>query len=320
MHFGKFNLAAAMFLSFSLSTFAQGYFPGSGEEEDENATSCVGDGCGLVFPNQEEQQASSEVSSDSDADQNQAENGTIVPDSTNAAIPADSAKVAKEEYADEDDEEDTRDRFVNETASEYAARKEGFTKTLQFGVRVGGGTNFMLGKKADGWNVGFEGNGGLTGRLPLYRRSLGLQMELDFSYRQYSYEKSTSYGYNKAKIDEMLFEIPVMLQYVLDDEGFFVNFGLNLGLKMAGESEFRQTIDTEDNQAKDKRSNTLPTVGVEFGAVVDLGFSITRWMNVDLRVVQNLNNFLDMDLIAESTIMGSKLYSLHTTLGISFLI
>ncbi len=308
MHFGKLNFVAAIVLTMSLGAFAQGYFPGSGEEEDPNASSCVGDGCGITYPNQEKTEtiSSSELSEENSQ--------------TTDTLTADSAKTTVSNETYEDEEEDSRDHFVVESASEYAARKEGFTKQLQFGIRAQGGMNQVFGKKSSGWGMGYDGGIGILGRLPLYRRSLGLQMEFDFSYRKYNYENTVSYGENKAEITQMLFEIPVMLQYFVDEDGLFINAGLNLGLKMSSESVFHQTIESDKKIEKEKHINSLPTVGVEIGAVVDIGFAITRWLIVDLRVVQNLNNMLDIDYIAESTIMGSKLLTMHASLGLSILI
>lgn len=311
MHFGKFNFVAAIVLTMSLGAFAQGYFPGSGEEEDPNASSCVGDGCGLTFPNQESASNVEDETSATVIDSTAATDSTVVNDSTKAT-------ASTEEYEDADEEDDGRPYYINESASEYAARKEGFSKTLTFGVRAGGGLNMTFGKKSSGWNMDFEGNAGIAGRLPLYRKTLGVQAELNFTYRHYNYANDVSYGHNEAEIKEIIVDIPMMLQYFFDEDGLFINFGLNLGLKMGGESTFRQTIDTEDQYAKDKRSNTLPTSGVEIGGIVDIGYPITRWMIVDLRIVQNFTNMLDMDYIAESTVMGSKLYTLHTTLGLFF--
>lgn len=301
------TLAAALSMScLSSNVMAQGVFEGSGEDDD--SSSCVGDGCGLVFPNQEEQANASDQA-------NVSENTTSPADTSGVS---DSTKVAKEEYEDDDEEEDGRVYYVNESVSEYQARKEGFTKSLTFGVRAGGGLNFAFGKKASGWNMDFEGNAGIVGRLPLYRKTLGVQAELNFTYRHYNYANDVSYGHNEAEIKEIVVDIPMMLQYFLDEDGLFINFGLNLGLRMSGESTFRQTIDTEDQHAKDKRSNTLPTSGVEIGGLINIGYPITRWMIVDLRIVQNFTNMLDMDYIAESSVMGSKLYTLHTTLGLFF--
>lgn len=332
MHFGKFNLTAAMILSFSLSVFAQGYFPGSGEEEDPNASSCVGDGCGLEFPNQNEDsnQASSEAPEQNSSEnhsennpENASDNVQTASDSsaTDSITAKNGTKSTGIEYEDEDDEDDARPYYINESASDYAARKEGFTKQLTFGVRAEGGLNFTFGKKADGWGLGYEGGAGLVGRLPIYRRTLGLQMELSYVLRRYNFEKDVSYSHDEAEITQTLFKIPVMLQYFFDEDGFYINFGLNLGLKMSAETTYRQTITNNEGKIdKRKSSNTLPTVGVEFGAVVDLGYSITQWMAVDLRVIQNFNNLLDVNRAAETTAMNAQLYTLHTTLGLSFFI
>ncbi|MCQ2093133.1 MAG: PorT family protein [Fibrobacter sp.] len=317
MRFGKFNLVATMLLSLSLNTFAQGVFEGSGEEPDN---SCVGDGCGLVFPAQQEQMDQPTENSD-DQSASASENFQ----SSNDAVAVDSSgkngtKVPDAEYTHDDDEDDARDHYVSESASEYAARKEGFSKLLQFGIRAEGGLSFLFGTKSEDWGLGYEAGAGLIGRLPIYRRTLGLQMEFSYSFRHYSYEKSVSYGHNEAELAQTQFKIPVMLQYFFDDDGFYVNFGINLGLKMSGESTYHQTIFDDGKTIKDKHSNTLPTVGVDVGAIVDLGYMITSWMSVDLRVIQNFNNLLYADGIFESPVMGSKLYALRTTLGVAFFI
>jgi hypothetical protein len=151
-------------------------------------------------------------------------------------------------------------------------------------------------------------------------RSFAVATELDFTYRLYSYEGKSDYGKNEASINESLFEIPVMGQFIFDEDGFFIGLGVNLGLKMSGDSEFKQTIEFEGQTTKDKRPNTVPTVGVEVGGLFDIGFVVNRWLVVDLRAVQNLTNLLDLDLIAESALMHSKLYTMHLTLGATFLL
>ena len=86
MHFGKFNLTAAFVLSMTLGAFAQGYFPGSGEEEDPNASSCVGDGCGMDFSSQETQSSqpveAAEGSSEPGSENVQAQEESASNDST----------------------------------------------------------------------------------------------------------------------------------------------------------------------------------------------------------------------------------------------
>ena len=318
MNFAKLSFISVFLFALTLNVNAQGVFEGSGEENDD---SCVGDGCGVVFPAQENIPAQS---TENFGEQSTEVAEVTAPSGDSAAVDStekNGTKSSMTEYADDEDEDDARDYYVSESASEYAARKEGFTKLLQFGVRAEGGVSFIFGKKADGWGLGYEAGAGLVGRLPIYRRTLGLQMEFSFSYRQFSYEKDVSYGHNEADLMQMQFKIPVMLQYFIDDDGLYVNLGVNLGLKMAGESTFRATIvDNDDKVNKDKHSNTLPTVGVDVGAVVDLGYMVTSWLAVDLPFIQNFNNLLDGNSIFESTIMGSKLYTLRTTLGLSLYI
>ena len=285
--------------------FAQGVFEGSGEVNDPN---CVGDGCGFVPADQagqENGQSYEYGNAATDADSLASNDSTQTKDS---------AKVSTANI----DEEDETPHFV-ENAAEYRARKEGFSRGVQFGVRAMGGLSKSFGKKANDWNVGPEFGGGLMARLPL-GRSFGVATELDFSYRSYSYEGKSDYGKNEATVDEMLFEIPVMGQFVFDEDGFFINLGANIGLKMNGESEFKQTIDVDGKREKDKRSNTVPTVGVEVGGLLGVGYVVNRWLVIDVRAVQNFTNLLDLDLIAESALMHSKLYTMHVNLGVTFLL
>jgi hypothetical protein len=285
--------------------FAQGVFEGSGEVNDPN---CVGDGCGFVPADQASQgngQNYEYGNATTDADSLASNDSTQTKDS---------AKVATANI----DEEDETPHFV-ENAAEYRARKEGFSRGVQFGVRAMGGISKNFGKQSSDWNIGPEFGGGLMARLPL-GRSFGVATELNFSYRRYSYDGKSDYGKNEASIKEVLFEIPMMGQYVFDEDGFFINLGANLGLKMSGDSEFNQTIDVDGKHDKDKRSNTVPTVGVEIGGLLGVGYVVNRWLSVDLRAVQNFTNLLDLDLIAESALMHSKLYTMHVTLGVTFLL
>ena len=283
--------------------FAQGVFEGSGEVNDPN---CVGDGCGFVPADQAGQDQNYEYGNAA------TDNDSLA--SSDSTQTKDSAKVATANI----DEEDETPHFV-ENAAEYRARKEGFSRGVQFGVRASGGISKNFGKNSDDWNIGPEFGAGLMARLPL-GRSFGVATELNYCYRQYSYDGKSDYGKNEASIKEMLFEIPVMGQFVFDEDGFFVNLGIDLGLKMNGDSEFKQTIDTEDKHEKDKRSNTIPTVGVEIGGLLGVGYVFNRWLMADLRAMQNFTNLLDLDLIAESTLMHSKLYTMHVTLGVTFLL
>jgi hypothetical protein len=319
--FTQSNRFAIAILAGSLAVanaFAQGDFEGSGEVPDPN---CVGDGCGFVSADQAAQ-------SEDNANYSYSANGETTdeawPDSTEQAsaeaaddsTSADSAKVATTNIDEED--EDTP-HYIQENAAEYRARKEGFSKGVQFGIRAQAGVNKNFGSKASDWNIGPEFGGGLMARLPL-GRSFAVSTELNFSYRLYSYDGKSDYGKNEASIDEMLFEIPVIAQFVFDEDGFFIGLGANLGLKMSGDSEFNQTVDFEGTKTKDKRSNTVPTVGVEMGGLFDVGYVVNRRLVLDLRVIQNFTNLLDLDLIAESALMHSKLYTMHVSIGATFLL
>jgi len=319
--FSLSNRLAIVFLAgtFAISSaFAQGDFEGSGEVPDPN---CVGDGCGFVSA---DQAAQSEENSSYSYSENGSSTEDAWPDSTEQAA-ADSTEAEAPDTTEEvattniDEEDDETPHYIDENAAEYRARKEGFSKGVQFGIRGAAGVSKSFGKGASDWNLGPEFGGGLMARLPL-GRTFAVATELDFTYRLYSYEGKSDYGKNEASINEMLFEIPFMGQFIFDEDGFFVGAGVNLGLKMSGDSEFKQTIDFEGTSTKDKRSNTVPTVGVEVGGLFDLGYVVNRWFVLDIRVVQNFTNLLDLDLIAESALMHSKLYTMHITLGATFLL
>ena len=320
------------------TALAQGEFEGSGEIADPN---CVGDGCGYISADQVSEDQAAAPNDENAESFSYSENGATSeeawPDTTEqaAAEPADESEPAAEtaEVAttniDEEDEESQH--YVAENAAEYRARKEGFSKGVQFGIRATLGVNKNLGKGASDWNIGPEIGGGLMAKLPL-GRTFAISTELNFSYRLYSYEGKSEYGQkdtdskdkaysnNEASINEALFEIPVIGQFIFDEDGFFIGLGVNLGLKMSGDSEYKQSIEYEGEVTDDKRSNTVPSVGVEVGGLFDLGYSVNRWLVVDLRIIQNFTNLLDLDLIAESTLMNSKLYTMHIGVGATLLL
>ena len=299
------NYMAAIMLA-ATSAFAQGVFEGSGEEGNSD---CVGDGCGFV-PAEPPSDNFSEAVTDS---------AQGAPDSVSAP---DSLKVATTNI---DEEDEDRPTYINESAAEYRARKEGFSKRMQFGVRASAGASKSFGNKSSLWNMGLEAGGGLMARL-LLGRSFGVATELDFTYRHYSCEKNIVYGIGstskfEATIDEKLFEIPLMFQYIFSEDGLFVGLGANLGLKMQGDSEVKQTTDKDGVKTKDVRANTIPTAGVEVGGLLDFGYSFSRWLAADLRFVQNFTNLIDLNLLDEpATLKKSKLYVLHVTLGVTFLL
>lgn len=309
------SILTLTFLGATSGAFAQGVFEGSGEEDDPNAPTCVGDGCGMDFPtpqNEDTQVIKTSEGANTASEDAQGDDPKIASDSTQQT--QDSAAVA---YLD--DEEDARTHFVTESHDDYKARKEGFTRRIRFGVRVDGGVNVPFGDN-DGWNLGFGFGGGISAKQPLSGSGLGIAAGLEFGYRQFNYEGKTEFSKDEATVSQMLFEIPITLQYAFDDEGLFFGIGANVQLKMQGESEFKQVIDTKEVHAKDKRNNTLPTTGVEVGPAVILGYTINNWCQVDVRGTFNFTNLLDQDVIAESSLMGSSLHLLHLNAGFTFLL
>jgi hypothetical protein len=88
--------------------------------------------------------------------------------------------------------------------------------------------------------------------------------------------------------------------------------------KLSSKSEYKQKIDTGKKIEKDKRKNTLPTTGVLIGGAFDIGYAFNSHFSADIRVVQYLINLVNDKAVAETEIMDSKLFTFHTTLGISF--
>ncbi|MCF0223981.1 MAG: PorT family protein [Fibrobacter sp.] len=230
-------------------------------------------------------------------------------------------------YYDDDDEQD----YIEESRAEYRARKEGFSRAAAYGFRAGlGVSKSFLGTNTSGWGLGFELNGGALARLPMYSDILAVQAELDFSYRYYSYKQNVSYavsegksdnvrtGKNKASINEMLFEIPILLQCFFGESGFFIGLGGDISLRMNGSSEFEQKFDGDSETQTE--SNSIPTVGVEFGGAFEMGYTLSDHVQLDFRVVQNITNMLDTDLVAVSEFKKTKLQPMHFNFGVIFIL
>lgn len=195
-------------------------------------------------------------------------------------------------------------------------RTEGFSRAVQLGIRAQVGINTFFGENSDGWTLGFQGGGGLMVKMPLGLKNLSIAPELTFNYRYYRYEMDTDFGTNEANIDVMLFEIPLIIRYTFEDYNFFVGGGLNLGLKLSGTSEYNQNM----NEGTDSsRENTIATSGVEVGGVIDVGFIASRYINLDIRVVQSFTSLLNKTLVAETVFMDSSLLTFYVMAGVTFL-
>ena len=58
---------------------------------------------------------------------------------------------------------------------------------------------------------------------------------------------------------------------------------------------------------------------MEVGGIFDLGFLLTRYINIDLRVVQSFTNILNKALVPEGRFQKANLLSFYTMAGICFL-
>ena len=312
-----------------------GGMPVESETESTEATpACIGDGCDGTESSAEQVAETPSEPADANSSEQVADTVAATSDSlvTADSTKKDSAKVAGatdiDDYEDcteadstntecvEVDETNTYDRYLQENAEMYRARKEGFSRSIQIGVRAAGGMNTLFGKKSEDWKFGYQAGGGILVRLPIGIRHVSLVPELDFVYRKYNYETDNEYSKSEANLDYMLFEIPIVLRYTFDEDNFFVGLGMNLDLKLTGSSEYTQKM--KETGEKDKRKNTLPSSGVELGGVFNIGYAINRWLVADIRVVQCFTNLLNKDAIAESSLTGAELYTFYTSLGLTF--
>ena len=195
-------------------------------------------------------------------------------------------------------------------------RTEGFARTILLGVHGSVGTNTIIGHETEGWGLGYQGSAGLLMQLPLGVKNMNIVPEVLFTYRHYRYATDTDFGKDDASIDIMMFEIPLIVRYTFVDNNIFLGLGLNLGLKLTGSSEFNQDVGE-----KITRSNTIPTTSFEMGTALDLGYMVTRWVQMNIRIVQGFTNLLDKILISggETAFRESNFLTTYATLGFTVL-
>lgn len=274
---------------------------------------CIGDGCGMATVETSESNTPEQVA-EAPADSSESK-PCAEADSLKAGCEAKSEDAAKKSVTYNEDNDAI---YVNENKEIYRARKEGFYTSIALGIRVAGGVNLLFGEKADTWGLGYLGNGGMLVKIPFGVQSFRFITGLDFSYRRYLHEESNEISDNEAYIEMYMFEIPFMFRYIGDDDGFFIGIGGDVGLKLTGFSQFKQESYVEGKKQKDKRDKTIPTNGVELGAVIDMGFMIDSHFGIDVRVVQYFTNLVDEDNLAESTLFDSELMPLNITLGVFY--
>ena len=192
-------------------------------------------------------------------------------------------------------------------------RNEGFARAVMLGIRAQVGTNTLFGENSDGWKMGFQAGGGLMLKMNFMLKDLSLVPELTFNYRHYVYEKDMNIYTNTGSIDIFIFDIPIIFRYTFEDYNFYVGLGLNMGLKLNGTSEFKNGAATES------QDNTISTSGMEVGGAFDLGYMLTRWVHVNIRVVQCFTSLSNKSLMREDIFLESSLKTFYTTVGVSFL-
>lgn len=192
-------------------------------------------------------------------------------------------------------------------------RNEGFARAVMLGIRAQVGTNTLFGENSDGWKMGFQAGGGLMLKMNFMLKDLSLVPELTFNYRHYVYEKDMNIYTNTGSIDIFIFDIPIIFRYTFEDYNFYVGLGLNMGLKLNGTSEFKNGAATES------QDNTISTSGMEVGGAFDLGYMLTRWVHVNIRVVQCFTSLSNKSLMREDVFLESSLKTFYTTVGVSFL-
>lgn len=223
------------------------------------------------------------------------------------------------EFADDEDYAAQYAQYKKEKTSKAEInrqRTEGFARTILLGVRGSVGLNTFFGEETEGWGLGFQGAAGLMVQMPLGIKNMSLVPELVFNYRHYAYAMDTDFGDNEASIDVMLFEIPLMVRYTFKDNNIFVGLGVNLGLKLSGSSEFDQNMDAGEDEV---RYNKIATSGFEIGGAFDVGYMLTRWVHINLRVVQGFTSLLNKTLNGEKTFADSNFLTFYTTAGACFM-
>lgn len=220
------------------------------------------------------------------------------------------------EFANDEEYASAYARYKAETTKKSEInrmRNEGFARAVMLGIRAQVGTNTLFGENSDGWKMGFQAGGGLMLKMNFMLKDLSLVPELTFNYRHYVYEKDMNIYTNTGSIDIFIFDIPIIFRYTFEDYNFYVGLGLNMGLKLNGTSEFKNGAATES------QDNTISTSGMEVGGAFDLGYMLTRWVHVNIRVVQCFTSLSNKSLMREDIFLESSLKTFYTTVGVSFL-
>ncbi len=249
----------------------------------------------------------------------------VSADSAPAAAPSGEAYdgTNDSEFANDEEYASAYARYKTQTTSRSEIskqRSEGFSQSVFLGARIQGGFNTFLGSNSDGWGAGWNAGAGLIIKISMFTKNFSLVPELTFNYRQYNYEKNMEVYTNKAKLNIMLFELPIMFRYTFEQYDFFAAAGLHLGLKLMGDTEFSSEANGGVVTGNvDKSTNTFVSTNMEVGLALEGGYMLTRNVHLNLRVVQSFTNLLNQGLTVEQSFTNSTLLTFYTNVGISFL-
>lgn len=226
---------------------------------------------------------------------------------------------ADSEFANDEDYAQAYARYKNEATSKAEInrqRTEGFARAIMLGMHLQGGVNTFFGTQTTGWGPGWQAGGGLLVQMPLGIKNLSVVPELTFNFRQYLYNENTDYGENDASFNIMMFEIPIIVRYTLEDYNMYLGLGLNIGLVLTSSSEFNQNLDVGNDK---KFSNTFRTSGVEIGGAFDIGYMFSRYVHFNIRVVQCFTSLLNKANVAQKEFRDSSFLTFYSTLGLSII-
>lgn len=231
------------------------------------------------------------------------------------------------EFANDEEYASAYARYKTQTTSRSEIskqRSEGFSQSVFLGARLQGGFNTFLGSKSDGWGAGWNAGAGLIIKMPFLVKNLSIVPELTFNYRQYNYEKDMNDLYtNKARINIMLFELPIMFRYTFDQYDFFVSAGLHLGLKLMGSAEYgsepKAGVIADKENSGLKSTTEIATTNMEVGFAIEGGYMLTRNVHLNLRIVQSFTNLLNHGLTVKQPFDEATLLTFYSNVGIAFL-
>lgn len=231
------------------------------------------------------------------------------------------------EFANDEEYASAYARYKTQTTSRSEIskqRSEGFSQSVFLGARLQGGFNTFLGSKSDGWGAGWNVGGGLIIKISMFTKNFSIVPELTFNYRQYNYEKDMNDLYtNKARINIMLFELPIMFRYTFDQYDFFAAAGLHLGLKLMGSAEYgsepKAGVIADKENSGMKSTTEIATTNMEVGFAIEGGYMLTRNVHLNLRIVQSFTNLLNHGLTVKQPFDEATLLTFYTNVGIAFL-